>query len=1223
TGVAWTPDGRMLIIEKDGRLRVQNPGATAAPIVLDITTRVNQYHDRGLLGIAVDSSFATNHYIYLLYTNELNPLAQDNSGQMVSRLGRFVLNNDNTVGPETVLLGSYGSGVCPTPSNTVDCIPSEGFSHSIGSVRSAPDGTLYVGSGDASSYDFVDPMALRTYDERSFAGKIMHIDRNGRGLGGHAFCPTDTDTTHVCTKLFAKGLRNPYRFKLRPNGGLTVGDVGWNTREELDLIDPGEVGQSWGWPCYEGSIQTPGYSDRSECQAEYRKPAGTHSPPDYDYEHTGGNAILGGPLYQGDQYPTGYRGTIFFGDYAAGWLKRATIDSQNHITGVSDFATDWYGTDIETAPDGNIVWVSFGDGSPGTGSVEKVVYTNGNRAPIPSATADKTSGPAPLTVKFDATGSRDPDGDAMTYDWDFGDGSAHATSATPSHTYATGNWTARLTVTDARGRSASTTLAISAGNSAPVVTIAQPTDGGAYTDNVPVPLVGSATDTQDGTLPGSAITWHMVLHHGNHTHPVNDVTGTSATFTPYDDHDADSYYDVTMTARDSSSLTGSRTITIKPRTIKLSAASTPAGAPITYSGLTAQPAPWTRDAAINYHTTISAADQFTAADGKTYVFDSWSDGGARSHDLTVPAASATLTAVYKAAAAPPPVAGLVGAWGFNEGSGTVANDASGKGNTGTLGGGPTWTTGGRFGGALTFDGVNDWVTVPDSSSLDLTGPMTLEAWVRPRALTAWNTVLMKEFGTYYAYALYATDDSLVPTGWARDAVAWGTSPLPVGSWSHLAFTYDGTITRLYVDGVLKSSMSQPFTLPNTNGPLRMGGNGIWGEWFNGQLDDVRVYNRPLSPTEVTTDMNTGVGGGTAPPPADTTPPTVALSAPAAGATVSGTTKVTATASDDVGVQSVQFKLGAQDLGAADTTSPYSYDWDTKGVANGTYTLTAIARDAAGNAKTSTAVQVTVANSTPVPTGLVGAWSFDDGSGTTAADRSGNGNNGTLKGATWTTSGRYGGALSFNGTSDWVTVPDSNSLDLTGPMTLEAWIKPRALTAWNTVLMKEYGTYYSYALYATDDSLVPTGWARDAVAWGNGPVSTTAWTHLAFTYDGTVAKLYVNGVMTSSSSNVFALPNTNGPLRIGGNGIWGEYFNGLIDDVRVYSRPLSPAEVTADMGTGVSAAAQPSASVPASLRAKLSVSAPDVAAAVANPAVSVRCTVVRHGRHGTKRVCRKR
>ena len=153
-----------------------------------------------------------------------------------------------------MLLGTASEGKCPAPSNTLDCIPSDGSTHTIGTVRADSDGALWVSTGDGSDAGGVEPTAFQTYDERTYRGKVMHIDRNGRGLPGHPMCPSDTNLDHVCTKLYAKGFRQPFRLQLRPGKTPIVGDVGWYTREELDALRPGG---DYGWPCYEGTIRTP------------------------------------------------------------------------------------------------------------------------------------------------------------------------------------------------------------------------------------------------------------------------------------------------------------------------------------------------------------------------------------------------------------------------------------------------------------------------------------------------------------------------------------------------------------------------------------------------------------------------------------------------------------------------------------------------------------------------------------------------------------------------------------------------------------------------------------------------------------------------------------------------------------------------------------------------------------------------------------------------------
>jgi hypothetical protein len=209
----------------------------------------------------------------------------------------------------------------------------------------------------------------------------------------------------------------------------------------------------------------------------------------------------------------------------------------------------------------------------------------------------------------------------------------------------------------------------------------------------------------------------------------------------------------------------------------------------------------------------------------------------------------------------PPPAGLVAAYGFEEPSGTTTvTDASGNGHTGTISG-ATRTTAGRNGNALSFDGVNDMVNVADSAALDITR-MTVMAWVRPSTLAGYRTAVIKERSGGLAYALYAHSDTARPQGWintgGNDILADGTAALSLNTWTHLAATYDGSSFRLYVNGALVRTRSASGNIVSSTQMLLIGGNTVWGEFFAGVIDDVRVYNRALSQSEVQTDMNIAV-----------------------------------------------------------------------------------------------------------------------------------------------------------------------------------------------------------------------------------------------------------------------------------------------------------------------------------------------------------------------------
>jgi concanavalin A-like lectin/glucanase superfamily protein/Big-like domain-containing protein len=298
------------------------------------------------------------------------------------------------------------------------------------------------------------------------------------------------------------------------------------------------------------------------------------------------------------------------------------------------------------------------------------------------------------------------------------------------------------------------------------------------------------------------------------------------------------------------------------------------------------------------------------------------------------------------------------------------------------------------------------------------------------------------------------------------------------------------------------------------------------------------------------------------------PPSVTLTAPSAG-TASGTVVLKATATD--GVAGVQFLVDGLPVGSEDTGSPYEFSWASTGVANGSHKIAARARDTANQTTTSSEVSVTVSNSTPPPpSGLVLAFGFEETAGTTANDSSTAKNNGTINGPVSTTSGKFGRALSFDGTNDRVDVPDANSLDLTTGMTLEAWVKPTTNVGWRTALLKERGSDLLYALYTSNGSKPRTEsyTGTENTAAGTTALPLNAWSHIASTYDGTNLRFYVNGTLAATKATTGAMPNTANPLRIGGNAVWGEYFSGLIDEVRIYNRALTEAELKADMNAAI-------------------------------------------------------
>jgi len=201
--------------------------------------------------------------------------------------------------------------------------------------------------------------------------------------------------------------------------------------------------------------------------------------------------------------------------------------------------------------------------------------------------------------------------------------------------------------------------------------------------------------------------------------------------------------------------------------------------------------------------------------------------------------------------------GLVAAYSFNEGAGVVVNDSSGNRHTGaiTL---ASWTASGRFGKALQFNGRNTMVSVGDSPDFDLIAGMTLEAWINPADISDGSPVIVKENGGDISYALYggkaSTQSEIFVRGGSTTSSTLGGA-LPLNQWTHVAATFDGTYLRIYHNGGLRSTKIIGHKINVSANALRIGGNAAFGEWFNGRIDEVRIYNRALTAAEIASDMN--------------------------------------------------------------------------------------------------------------------------------------------------------------------------------------------------------------------------------------------------------------------------------------------------------------------------------------------------------------------------------
>jgi glucose/arabinose dehydrogenase/PKD repeat protein len=809
TQIAFTPDGRMLIAERDGTIWVVPAGASqVSPTPFLQLPSVATEDERGLLGITLDPQFALNGYVYTYYTH----------GSLRNRVSRFTAIGDAASSSSEVVLWQ----------NTTPAA----IWHQGGDLHFGPDGYLYVSVGDHLQ-------SQTAPDLDSYNGKLLRITRDGTAPTDNPFYDGAGPNLDA---IWARGLRNGFRFTVDPaSGRVIIGDVGEGTTEEVNVVT---AGANLGWPTCEGSCSAAGMTN-----------------PIYSYPHNNHDAsVTGGFVYHGTQFPAEYQGDYFFGDYAQNWIKRIEFDGAGRLSAVRNFEPPDgrldgpYGDIVALAegPDGSLWYVDAGPfATDNAGAVRRIRNTNANQPPTAVAAANPTTGTAPLAVNFSSAGSADPEGQPITYRWDFGDG-ATSTQANPSHTYAaSGRYTVRLTTSDGALDTVSEPVVVTVG-SPPVPRILTPTDGQTFRAGDVVSYSGDASDPEDGALPASSLSWKVVFHHDTHIHPVQDGTpgssGSVAIPTSGHSFKGDTSYEIVLTATDSDGLHATRSVTIRPQKANLTFATAPTGLTVTVDGVPST-APFTVSEIVGFR---YAVDTPSPQAGNTFA--SWSDGGAKAHTVTVPATDQTVTATFTAPQPGNPVA----AYNFDAGSGTTLPDVTGRGHPGTLTG-PTWTTAGKSGGALSFDGVNDSVRIADANDLDLTSAMTLEAWVRPTALgNIWRTVIFKEQPGHMTYALYGSTSNGRPSGQAyvggeRDARA--TAALPTATWSHLATTYDGANLRLYVNGTQAATLAVNGAMAVSTGALKLGGNGIWGEWFAGQIDDVRVYNRALSATEIQGDMD--------------------------------------------------------------------------------------------------------------------------------------------------------------------------------------------------------------------------------------------------------------------------------------------------------------------------------------------------------------------------------
>ena len=599
TAMAFAPDGRLFVCEQNGNLRVIKNG-TLLPNPF-LTVSVNSSGERGLLGVAFDSSFSTNHFIYVYYTAKTPAIH--------NRVSRFTANGDEDVpGSEVVILELNNL--------------SGATNHNGGAIHFGLDGKLYVAVGDNAT-------GSNSQTLSNLLGKILRINKDGT-------IPTDNPyyntASGVNRAIWAMGLRNPFTMAFhRTSGRMFINDVGQNSWEE---INDGIAGSNYAWPNSEGNVN---------CGGSMRCPVYTYA---HGSSSTTGCAITGGSFYSPStaQFPSDYVGDYFFADYCSGWIRKYDPSSGN----VTGFASGLPSpVDLKVSSDGSLYYLKRGSG----GAVYRIQYTASLAPSITSHPSDLIVAEGQNAVFTVAASGATP----LTYQWKR-NGANISGATSSSYTIASTNLSDdgalfRCTVTNSHGNATSNDALLTVtSNNPPDGSITSPVGGSLYSAGTTINYSGSGTDPEDGALPASAFTWQVDFHHGTHIHPFIQPTSGSKTgsFTiPTTGHtETNVWYRIYLTVKDSDGLDNTTFVEIVPRKADITISTNPSGLQIK---LDDQPgtAPIVSESVVGVVRKLEAVTPQTV-NGTAYSFLSWSDGGATTHNISTPSTDTTYTALFNA-----------------------------------------------------------------------------------------------------------------------------------------------------------------------------------------------------------------------------------------------------------------------------------------------------------------------------------------------------------------------------------------------------------------------------------------------------------------------------------------------------------------------------------------------------------------------------------------------
>ncbi|SFE43771.1 Por secretion system C-terminal sorting domain-containing protein [Chitinophaga sp. CF118] len=600
TALAFLPDGRILVCQETGQLRVIKNGSLLSTPA--ITLSVSSSGERGLIGIAVDPNFATNHYIYLYYTSTSGPH---------NRVSRFTITGD-TAGSETVLLD------LPTLS---------AIYHNGGGLSFGTDGKLYISVGDNKVGD-----NAKNLD--SYMGKLLRINTDGTVPSGNPF-----SGGAARSRVWAYGLRNPFTNSIDPvSGKIFINDVGESTWEEIN--DASVSGRNFGWPDQEGTC-TSGCTGLTNPIYRYSTNR-DDSPPDGQ-----GCAINGATFFNGaiSNYPATYNGKYFFLDYCGGWINYLNPASPSRTA----FGTNLGGglVYIKQGIDGNLYFLSRDNGA-----LYKLIYT-GTQAPVITTQPQSLSVPQGQTATFSIVATANP---APTYQWrknavNISGATAVSYSIANVQPADSGLYSVVVTNTAGSATSSNAKLTVAKPNTLPVATITTPVNNSKFRAGDTVLFAGTGTDAEDGTLSANAFHWWVDFHHANHIHPgpqLSDSVKNGVFVISDGGHtETDIWYRILLSVKDSRGELDTTYVEMFPVTSNITLNTQPAGLQIRLNNI-----PFTTpysSATLSGMVRPMDAPSPQTLNGVTYIFDHWAHGGARVQNIRITDNDTAFTAIFKAA----------------------------------------------------------------------------------------------------------------------------------------------------------------------------------------------------------------------------------------------------------------------------------------------------------------------------------------------------------------------------------------------------------------------------------------------------------------------------------------------------------------------------------------------------------------------------------------------